>query len=53
MDRWKREENASVDENVLLLFRRDENGHFWKRISVVSPELSMQQLTSWLDKKDS
>ena len=24
--------NASVDENILLRFRRDDNGHFRKRI---------------------
>ena len=35
VDRWKRYRNASVDENILLRFRRDENGHFWKLISVV------------------
>ena len=27
-------ENASVGENILLRFLRDENGDFWKRISV-------------------
>ena len=32
--RWKRYENASVDENILLHFRREQNGHFWKRVSV-------------------
>ena len=34
VDRWKRYKNASVDESILLRFRRDENGYFWKRISV-------------------
>lgn len=36
-DRWKWFENASVDENILLRFRRhehDESGDFWKLISV-------------------
>lgn len=34
MDKWKQNENASVGENILLHFLRDENGDFWKRISV-------------------
>ena len=29
-----RYQNTTVDENILLLFRRDENGDFSKRISV-------------------
>ena len=28
VDRGKRYKNAGVDENVLLRFRRDENGYF-------------------------
>ena len=28
VDSLKRYENASVDENILLRFRRDENGYF-------------------------
>ena len=35
VDGWKRRENASVGENILLCFLRDENGDFWKRISAV------------------
>ena len=35
VDRWKQNENASVVENILLRFRRDENGYFQKRVSVV------------------
>ena len=34
VDIWKRYDNASVDDNILLRFGRDQNGHFWKRISV-------------------
>ena len=34
VDTWKRYKNAGVDENILLRFHRDENGCFWKRISV-------------------
>ena len=30
----KRYKNAIVNENILLRFRRDENGYFWKCISV-------------------
>ena len=37
VDRWEQYQNTSVDENVLLCFRREEekNGRFWKCISVV------------------
>ena len=38
VDSWKRYKNASVDENILLRFRRDENGYFSKRISVDGAE---------------
>ena len=34
VDGWKRCENASVGENVLLRFLRDKNGDFWKRGNV-------------------
>ena len=31
--RWKRYENANVEESILFHFRRDENGT-WERVSV-------------------
>lgn len=34
VDRWKGHDNASVDENIMLRFLRDENEHFWNRIKV-------------------
>ena len=40
VDRWKWYKNASVDENILLRFRRDESGYFWKRITVDGPLVS-------------
>ena len=35
VDRWKRNKNVSLDDNIFLRFCLDENGFFWKHISVV------------------